>query len=553
MPVAEYASGALEPARLQHLVDYVDGLKGKRRRSSTATRYLSQVYASWLARFAAEKAYVKKKPLSLFHIYTRHLHVKDRMLPFGATQDDITSLGPLYYKHPGIKPFFLTPQTAFKQGAARVGFDGSNYLVVWCENHYTQGDWLMGCRVSPQGNVLDPGGFPIHKWGEHIRPRLAMGKDVKTGQPVSLVVWTEFSPYPNVRGALVRTAGQPQVIGHVRTASLNGVLTGIQAVNSEGIPIFPDIDDHFSPWMEYKFDQGYMYPDLTFNGTDFVVTAITEDCQVVARLVSSEGYGVKVEQPPQTNVIYPWGKPITIKLWNGALVAGYCPTTTRIKSRGGPQCLVTWSILAAPGISHLYGAKLIFSGPNWQIGQAKVISQDVEPPYGHCTMASDGQGSYLLAWHDIRQAAQKKTQPWQTAWPDLARAVVTPVAGQPLDFNVQGSTLMFEANHCDYYPGNDYDGKNYLVTWRGITSDLTHFNPKLACLVSIKLGAYVTPDGQLLESFYIKAEDGGGVEGGDVCFGSTEGLVVYEHDDVSKWNPPASDRKLRLRFVAKTP
>ena len=41
-----------------------------------------------------------------------------------------------------------------------VAFDGTNYLVTWTASSFPDGD-LYGARVSPSGEVLDPGGFPI--------------------------------------------------------------------------------------------------------------------------------------------------------------------------------------------------------------------------------------------------------------------------------------------------------------------------------------------------------------------------------------------------------
>jgi hypothetical protein len=111
----------------------------------------------------------------------------------GDKQDDINYMDPAFYQHPKIKPFFLTPKTQYLQRFSRVFFDGTNYLIVWVESHYTQSEWLLGCRVTPKGKILDTKGFPIHKWGYHIDPRVACGKDYKTGKPVYLVIWRSLA------------------------------------------------------------------------------------------------------------------------------------------------------------------------------------------------------------------------------------------------------------------------------------------------------------------------------------------------------------------------
>ncbi|WP_437538112.1 hypothetical protein WME79_19580 [Sorangium sp. So ce726] len=47
-----------------------------------------------------------------------------------------------------------SPESAMR--GLSVGFDGGGFLVVW-----EQGAWLHGARVSPDGTILDPDGFPI--------------------------------------------------------------------------------------------------------------------------------------------------------------------------------------------------------------------------------------------------------------------------------------------------------------------------------------------------------------------------------------------------------
>jgi hypothetical protein len=90
-----------------------------------------------------------------------------------------------------------------------VAFDGTNYLIVWHDsrNVGTSGWDVYGARVTPQGNVLDSGGFvicdePLHQ--EHV----SVGFDGIN----YLVAWYDYRPnndqiFGSAYGARVTPAG----------------------------------------------------------------------------------------------------------------------------------------------------------------------------------------------------------------------------------------------------------------------------------------------------------------------------------------------------------
>jgi hypothetical protein len=205
-------------------------------------------------------------------------------------------------------------------------------------------------------------------------------------------------------------------------------------------------------------------------------------------------------------------------------------------------------------VGELWGVKIKFSGTNCTIGTPKIISATSEPPYGNCETDSDGAGSYGLAWHDISLAAKKKTEAWETAWPDLFKGMLGKTAGKPMDFTIKGCGALYTANTQDYYPRIAFDGIHYLITFDAITSDLIFHNPKLGCQKAIVIGAYVAPDGAFKEGFVIEPEDGNHATVGDACFGNgSEGLLVYVRRNGDPWNLTEPERMIRARFVAKSP
>lgn len=516
--------------------------------------YLGGLFAFWLSHFAERHKPLHGEPISEGEPFTRPV--------LYSAEDEFYPMGPINYPIPNIKPFFLTPtppKSLFRQNNEGVSFDGTNYLIVYTEVTGGTGQCcLKGCRVTPQGQILDPGGFMIqsHWWG--VGSRVACGKDSKTGRPVYLLVWKDEFTWTStsvVRGVLIRPVGKVEIVIDERTTSHDFVLTGQQAIDSHGTMIFPDTDS-LNPYVGYPALAGYSEPDVCFNGTDFVVTCLTPVGKIIARLIDPSTGGVKTKPDP----FYQWGKPITILAKTvGPTISGVW--RVRINSGGKEQCLVTWSRTASPGIGELSGAKLDFTvgGESWKIGESKVICGTTDPPYSNYGIDSDGKGNYMLAWHDVSQFSTKKTSPQISPYPDLARAAVNSAPANPVFFNVNGYKIMFSGSG-DYYPQVAFDGQNYLIVWDGFTSDVVNFQPQLGCLVGIIIGAYVTPDAQLLGWFFVKPDGGASAYLGttfskSVCFGKNEGLLVYGHKPPKGPPPPSNPSKIgliRLRFIGKT-
>ncbi|MCX6844808.1 MAG: hypothetical protein NTX53_21300 [candidate division WOR-3 bacterium] len=130
---------------------------------------------------------------------------------------------------------FVISQAAGYQDCPAVGFDGANFLVVWQDGSNGTDLDIYGARVTPQGTVLDPAGFHIsHAANGQESPAVgAAGANF-------VVAWEDYrsDEYGDIYGARVT----PQGI----------------VLDSAGIAI-----------SEAAYDQGS--PALASDGTDFLV------------------------------------------------------------------------------------------------------------------------------------------------------------------------------------------------------------------------------------------------------------------------------------------
>jgi hypothetical protein len=101
--------------------------------------------------------------------------------------------------------FQITGGGAYYPSAA---FDGTNFLVVWHDSRNAVSEWdIYGARVTPQGGVLDPGGFVICDDPQN-QEHSTVGFDGAN----YLVAWYDWRPnndsiFGSVYGARVSPAG----------------------------------------------------------------------------------------------------------------------------------------------------------------------------------------------------------------------------------------------------------------------------------------------------------------------------------------------------------
>ena len=100
---------------------------------------------------------------------------------------------------------FAISKAVLDQGAPVMAFGGTNFLMVWTD--YRSGIYsdIFGARVTPQGKVVDSLGLRILRAAySQVGPALGIGFDGTN----FLVVWEDYrSNHPDIYGALVTTDG----------------------------------------------------------------------------------------------------------------------------------------------------------------------------------------------------------------------------------------------------------------------------------------------------------------------------------------------------------
>jgi hypothetical protein len=113
------------------------------------------------------------------------------------------------------------------RGEPAVAFDGTGYLVVWTDSRDSNA--VFGARATPDGAVLDPGGFAISASSSAVSgPRVAWGSGS------FLVVWSDGAENGDVFGARVSADGAVQDTSPIPIAVGAGY-EGRAAVASDGV------------------------------------------------------------------------------------------------------------------------------------------------------------------------------------------------------------------------------------------------------------------------------------------------------------------------------
>ncbi len=310
-----------------------------------------------------------------------------------------------------------------------VASDGTNWVVVWMD----LGDYfeLDATRISPSGQVLDPGGVPIHTPGFPAAPYNAA---LTFAGDEYMVVWIGDN---DIKGLRFSPTLQP--IGGVFTVSPSGNFPEIAANGTDffvawqgGSNVYGSRVTHNGQVLDPAginisgSNGGYPYPDVGWDGTNWLVTwSPYSDTALLARIST----GGQVLDP------------------NGITVSNNVYSYTAVMGRpgGGAQVVWTGSGLGALGNDDIFGATVSAAGVP---GTPAPISLGA-PSQRQPDLAPNGTGYLSVFISEVSGETRIKAQ--------RLNADGTAIDAEP--FLVMGGSATLR------YPRVAWNGTLYLVVW----------------------------------------------------------------------------------------
>jgi hypothetical protein len=337
---------------------------------------------------------------------------------------------------------------AYEQWGPKVGFDGTNYLVAWCDYRNGSDYNIYGSRVSRGGVVLDPNGIVIcnDSWYQYYPSVAFDGTNY-------LVAWEDYR-----NGGATDIYGSRVTPGGV-VLDPNGLGIAVAPSYQEYSNVYWGGTNYLIVWADARRDFWNVYgarvssggvvldpsgiaiptaanrqecPAVAFDGTNYL--AVWQDYR---HGLNPDIYGTRVS--PDGRLLDPGGIAI-------------CTDTTYQGSPSvafdGTNYLVVWS--DQRGYGDIYGARVSPSGVVLDTSGVAISTANSYPTYP--SVAFDGT-NYLVVWADHRAGYDSS---------DIYGSRVTP-GGVVLDPNGIGISTTANSQNM---PSVAFDGVNYLVVWQ---------------------------------------------------------------------------------------
>ena len=370
----------------------------------------------------------------------------------------------------------LISDAAFDRGSPALCYDGANFLVVWQDYRKGWAYYIYGARVTPGGQVLDPIGFAISK-GPNDARNAALSFDGTN----FLVTWEDYNNdvnNPDIYGARVTPAGTVlDTANFAICTAAHGQYNPV--VSSDGTNLLVAWADrrdttHVRIYGARVTPAGAV---LDVNGFAISYDGGSQSCPdlgfdganylVAWRYYDDSLHGIHGSRvTPGGTVLDP--SPIVITQMVSAWpVVGF----------DGANSLVVWYNITglAPQYFTLYGARVTPGGAVLDTGSAVItISRTEQWSQTLPAVGFDG-ANYLAVWQDERN---------QSGEPEVYGARVSP-GGGVLDTS---GFLITRCARGQYTPAVAFDGTNFLTVWEDDRNGYTDI-----------YGARVTPGGDVLD------------------------------------------------------
>jgi hypothetical protein len=329
-----------------------------------------------------------------------------------------------------LDPSGITVSTAANdQWHPSVAFDGTNYLVVWHDYHSDSSYDIYGVQINQFGSVLNPTGVAIS-----IADDAQKYPSVAFDGSNYLVVWQDD-----------RSGVDSDIYG--ARVSQSGVV-----LDPTGIAISTDVGDQ-------------QYPVVAFGSVNYLV--LWEDSRKSNRV---DIYGARIDT--SGSVLDPSGFAISIFLPEH--IHQY-PTV----AFDGTNYLVVWSkLVPLIDVLEVYGVRLDVSG-----NLLDPLGIDISPYTSdefYPAITFDGT-NYLVVWVHVHNIYGVRVN----------------TAGTVID---QPCITITSADSCfQYYPSIVYDDSNYVIVW-----EEWPFGHMYSDIYGIKL----TPQMQVIDSFVVSLQTG---------------------------------------------
>jgi hypothetical protein len=373
---------------------------------------------------------------------------------------------------------FVVSMGTGRQLAPCLSFDGSNYLVAWEDIVGFASFAIYGTRVTPGAAVLDPSGIAITSTGYRYNPALTFD-----GQNF-LAVWQDVTgSMPadcSIHGVRVTPGGavldsSELVIAHGPL----GASVAIPANGFDGANFLVVWQDDRNVFGEPDIRGARVTPAGTLLDTSSFVISLSAMGQYAPDVAFDGTNFLAVWEDDRSgyNDIYgarvtPGGQvldPAGIAICTAAK-GQYTP----VVAFDGANYLVAWEDLRSGTYSHIYGARVTPGGV--VLDPAGIV---ISPEAGrqHSPAIGFAGGNYLVVWSDNHTGTDY----------DIYGARVTS-GGYVRD---PDGIAISSATSDQYYPALASDGANFLVAWQDY---------RLNGGYSDVYAARVTPQGSVLDA-----------------------------------------------------